>query len=257
MPVSYEPILIVNADDFGCTGEMTDRTMEAFAASRISSATAMVHMDDTVRAAERALEEGLPVGLHLNLTDPFTDPSVPSTVRERQLQVCRQFSPRRWRIRSWSFDPRIRKTVDGTVADQLEQFERSFGGPPTHVDGHKHVQACPNVSLASPLDRVGRMRDALGAWPSLRSTMAAARAARRALAMRRFLRTHYFLDIAQLYRELDRSERANRISLARRTSVEVMAHPGFGHEREALMSDDWAALLDGVRVGSYGDLAAR
>lgn len=35
MPVSYEPILVVNADDFGCTRDMTDRTLDAFDANQI------------------------------------------------------------------------------------------------------------------------------------------------------------------------------------------------------------------------------
>ena len=175
MPISSKPILIVNADDFGWNREATDKTLDAFAANRITGATALVHMEDSDRAAELALEAGLPVGLHLNLTDPFTDPATNATRRARQLLVCEQFSKQRLRIRSWSFDPRIRTNVETAVSDQLERFEELYGQPPTHVDGHNHVHACPNVALAAPLASIAKMRNGLWTWPSVHSGMGAAR----------------------------------------------------------------------------------
>jgi hypothetical protein len=46
-----------------------------------------------------------------------------------------------------------------------------------------------------------------------------------------------------------------RVSLARGASVEVMAHPGFGHELEALRSPAWASAIATLPRGSYRDLA--
>jgi len=253
MPASQVPRLIVNADDFGRNTEATDRTIEVFRAGRITSATAMVHMEDSERAAALALEAGMPVGLHVNLTDPFTATGIPASVRARQRKACRHFSPGRLRLRSWSFDPRIRRDVESAVADQLQRFEELYGGPPSHFDGHKHVHCCPNVVLAAPLRPIGRARNGLRAWPGARGAMGALRAVRRALTYRRLLTTRYFLDIDKLFRDPD--SLAARIGACRETSVEVMAHPGFPHELRALRSPLWGQALEGSPLGSYGDLS--
>jgi chitin disaccharide deacetylase len=253
MPASSKPILIVNADDFGWNREATDRTLEAFAAGRITSATAMVHMEDSDRAAKLALEAKLPVGLHLNLSDPFTGPAASEGQRARQQAVCRLFS-RRPRLRSWTFDPRIRAQVEGAISDQLERFEQLYGQPPTHLDGHNHVHSCPNVALAAALDPIAKVRDGLWTWPSAHTPMGAARALRRALVSRRFLRTRYFLSIVPLHRELDPDERSERLGLSREASLEVMTHPGFPHEHAFHMSSDWGRLMENLPLGSYRDL---
>lgn len=253
MPISDAKILIVNADDFGHDRDATDLTMECFAAGRLSSATAMVHMEDSERSAALAREGGLPTGLHLNFTEPFSSGRVPGEAKERQAQICRALGAR-LRFRSWSFDPRIARLVEDGIRDQLEQFEELFGGPPTHVDGHEHVQVCPNVTRAASL-RVTKLRNALWSWPSERSAMAAARAARRFLTARRFITTRYFLDISQLGLVDGTAHAALRVGLSRSASVEVMCHPAFDHELEALRSPAWTTVLSELPLGSYRDLS--
>lgn len=255
--LSPSPVLIVNADDFGWNVEATDRTIEAFRAGQISSATAMVHMADSERAATLALEAGLPVGLHFNLTNRFDGGDVDAPVRERQLDACRHFSGRRFKLRSWSYDPRIGGDVDAAAADQLQRFEELYGGPPTHFDGHNHVQACPNVVLAKPLRPVGRTRNGLRSWPSATEPMGRLRALRRALTYRHLLTTRYFFDIDKLFRDPTPASLAARVDLAHEASVEVMAHPGFPHELAALRSSLWAQALENAPLGSYRDLAPR
>jgi len=252
MALSGTPILIVNADDFGRDEQATDRTLAAFREGRLSSATAMVNMDDSERAAQLAREAGLPVGLHVNLTDPFTAAEVPAGARERQLLACRLFAGRRFRLRSWSYDPRVQSKVDSAVADQVERFEALFGARPDHLDGHKHVHSCPNVALAAPLKPIRCMRNGLRAWPSGRGVAGTLRALRRVLTYRRFVTTRYFFDIDKLFR--DRDTMAARVGVASETSVEVMVHPGFPHERESLSSRCWANALEGLRLGGFGEL---
>jgi chitin disaccharide deacetylase len=253
MPASRLPRLIVNADDFGWNRHATDRTIEAFAAGRITSTTAMVHMEDSDRAATLGQEAGLPTGLHLNLTDPYTAPSLPEDVRERHLRLCRHFSRDGFRLLTWAYDPRIRHGMAAVIGDQLQGFRDLYGTSPTHVDGHKHIHSCPNVALSAPLAGM-RMRNGLRAAPSARTAMGAMRAARRALTYRGKLTTRYFFDIAELFREMTEEEIAARVGLAGETSVEIMAHPGFAHEREALNSPLWAELLESAPRGGYGDL---
>jgi len=252
MPPSETPLLIVNADDFGWNPDATDRTVECFAAGQITSTTALMHMEDSERAAALGREGGFPIGLHLNLTDPFTGPAVPAPVRERQAAACRIFGDGGLRLRSWTYDPRIATLVDDAIRDQLERFHALFEREPTHADGHNHVQVCPNVVRAPALTGL-KLRNALWSWPSTRTAMGLARGARRELTARRFLTSRYFLDIAELHR-LGPETMEERVSLARGASVEVMAHPGFGHELEALRSPAWAESIASVPRGSYRDL---
>lgn len=251
MPPADTPLLIVNADDFGHDRDATDLTIQCFSAGLLSSATAMTYMEDSERAAELALANGLPLGLHLNFTEPFTGASAPAAVRERQAAACAIFAGANLRRQSWLYDPRIQGQVEDAIRDQLERFRALLGREPTHVDGHNHVQVCPNVVRARALAGF-KLRNALWSWPSTHSAMGLARALRRELTARRHLTTRYFLDIAELHRTGTIEE---RLGLARETSVEVMAHPGFGHELEALRDPVWASTLSSLRLGSYRDLA--
>src|SRR5579863_5715924 len=61
-------LLIINADDWGVNREATDRTLDCVLRKTVSSASAMVFMEDSERAAQLALEAGVDTGLHLNLT---------------------------------------------------------------------------------------------------------------------------------------------------------------------------------------------
>jgi predicted glycoside hydrolase/deacetylase ChbG (UPF0249 family) len=253
MPPSDTQLLIVNADDFGHDREATDLTIACFGAGQISSATTMVRMADSRRAAELALEHDLPSGLHLNFTEPYDGADVPAAERERQLLACRTFGGGGLRLRSWTYDPRISGLVEDAIRDQLERFRTLFGREPTHVDGHNHVQVCPNVSRAKALTGF-KLRNALWSWPSARTAMGIARALRRGLTARRFPTTRYFLDIAELHRPPQPDLRA-RLALADTTSVEVMAHPAFDHELQALRDPGWASALVGLPLGSYRDLA--
>lgn len=252
MPTSDESLLIVNADDLGWEPTMTDLTIEAFGAGRISSATWLAHMADSERAAEVARDHGLPTGLHLNLTDPYTGNDVPATDRDRHRDLCRHFAMgRTLHLRSWTYDPRIQGEVEWALATQLERYHALFGGPPTHVDGHNHVHVCPNVARARSLRGLKR-RNAIYAWPATRTTMGLARAVRRAVTNPRELTTSYLFDIARLDRRPERLQ--TELGHARRTSVEVMAHPGFDHEHEALSSDSWRRTIGALPLGSYADL---
>lgn len=64
--------LIVNADDWGRDRETTDRTLFCLREGAVSSASAMVFMEDSERAAALAKEHGVDAGLHLNLTAPLS-----------------------------------------------------------------------------------------------------------------------------------------------------------------------------------------
>jgi predicted glycoside hydrolase/deacetylase ChbG (UPF0249 family) len=235
----------VNADDLGLDRESTDGILECFVQGRITSATAMVWMADSERAARAAHEAELPVGLHLNLSEPYSSAAAPEPARERQARLASRFSGPWLRLRRWIFDPTARRDVEACISDQLEAFRELYGGDPTHLDGHKHVQVSPNVLMARSLPRGTPLRGALDAGtPAL---AAPARAARRRLHLRRFPSTDYCLDFA---------ERERALELARRASVELVVHPAL-RDREALMSEGWRRALEPLRLGSFADLERR
>lgn len=115
-------ILIVNADDLGLSQGVNEGIARAHEQGIVTSASLMVRGAHAPAAARFArAHPRLGVGLHLDLGE--------------------------WRYRggTWyaeyevvaSDDP---VAVEREVAAQLERFERLIGGPPTHIDGHQHVQ---------------------------------------------------------------------------------------------------------------------
>jgi chitin disaccharide deacetylase len=254
---SHRPLLIVNADDLGYNEPATDAIAECFRAGRITSATAMVYMRDSDRAAEIAREIGLPVGLHVNFTEPFDDPNVPADLRARHLTLVREFGGPSfvYRARRWKYSRRLKDPVSRCIAEQLERFEALYGGPPTHVDGHMHVQVCPNIGLSPAIPAGMKMRNALGMPPLASGPMSRLVAARQRIILRGRLSTEYFLNITDLHPEFLEGGVRKRLGLAERTSVELMAHPGFCHEYTMLMAPEWEEWTAGLKLGSYRELS--
>jgi predicted glycoside hydrolase/deacetylase ChbG (UPF0249 family) len=111
-------LLIVNADDFGCSRGVNRGIVEAHEHGIVTSASLMVNRPAATEAAEYGREHsGLAVGLHVEL--------------------------RRWRVRRrpWSFvwsNGRLRRLVTKDLAAQLDRFRTLMGRDPTHLDSHHH-----------------------------------------------------------------------------------------------------------------------
>lgn len=252
MPVADAPLLIVNADDYGWNRPTTDATLETFREGRIGSATTLMFMQDSERAVELALGAGLPLGLHLNLTDPFDAADVPAEIRARQMRAVRHFGAPAtvWRSRRWLYDPRAAELTAAAVDDQLRRFRELAGREPTHFDGHNHVHLCPEVALALPAGV--KVRTALGIRAGgMRGRLLRAR---QRLTLRDRVTTRHFLNITGLHPEFVAGGPRSLLGLAAETSVEVMAHPGFGHEHALLMAPAWRQWTEGLPVGSYDEL---
>jgi YdjC-like protein len=254
-------LLVVNADDWGGGEATTDAILGTFEAGRITSASAMVHMPDSDRAAEIAKRVGLPVGLHLNLSEPFAAPDVPVAVRDRQQRVAERFAgagpdghPGIAPMRKWLFDPTISAEVDRAIADQVERFTALYGREPTHFDGHNHVDVCPNVFRSGSIPAGGVLRGSLGPFSVERSPAGLLRSARHALRPRRLRSTRYVLHIAKLSLP-DAGPADPRLRLAHESSVEVIGHPDNPDELAALMSPAWERVLGEHRLGSFAELS--
>lgn len=248
-------LLIVNADDLGHDEQATDATIACARDRRITSATAMVYMADSERAAELAGNAPLGVGLHLNLSESFSGDGVPATVRARHERLVARFHDDRPRqLMRWLYDPRIRADVEATIADQWERFETLYGRQPTHVDGHQHVHLSPNVLFARAIPPHTKMRRTVARPGAAARRGGTLRRIRDRLVARRFVSTDYVFDISEVDPRTDPAHAEAKLGLAGSGAVEVMAHPGFDHELERLMAPEWTQALTGFRLGSFADL---
>jgi predicted glycoside hydrolase/deacetylase ChbG (UPF0249 family) len=242
--------LMVNADDWGASLATTDAIARCFDAGGVSAASAMVHMADSARAAELARERRLPVGLHLNLSQAFDGADVPGEVRRRQSLLARRFA--NMRLRRWIYDPTSRARVDRAIADQLEEFERLYGAPPTRLDGHLHVHLSPDVLLSRALPRDVWLRPARTvAVDRAVPLLGRLRRSRERWLRRRFAMSDYFFSIEDIHPQLGGSGLDGALDLALEADVEVMTHPSRPQELGLLLSPDWRRALAERPLGAF------
>ena len=129
--------LIINADDWGRSRETTDRTLECWERGSISSVSAMVFMEDSVRAATLARERGIDAGLHLNFTTPFSGGRYPAMLREHQHRIALRLL--RHRFAQVMFYPELITSFKYVVSAQLDEFRRLYETAPQRLDGHHHI----------------------------------------------------------------------------------------------------------------------
>ncbi|HEX4008869.1 MAG TPA: ChbG/HpnK family deacetylase [Solirubrobacteraceae bacterium] len=247
-------LLVVNADDLGISRQDTDAIFESFAAGAISSATALVWMSDSRRAAERARDGTLPVGLHLNLIEPYTAGDVPDRVADTQRRVVRRL--RGAGSGAYVYHPSWARDFERCIADQLAQFTELYGRPPTHFDGHQHMHLAANAVLARSLGPLVTCRRPVNrTTDESRPAKRAGRALLFAALRSRFRTTRWCLSIRALDPRLSGTQMRVRLGQASHSSVEVMVHPGWEDERQVLQGDAWRDTLAGFRVGSFAELA--
>lgn len=145
-PVTQGRVLIVNADDFGCSDHTVDATIECFEKGVLSSATIMPNMPAFERAAAFAREHPqFSYGLHLCLTDerPVSDPAaIPTLVAP---------DGRFWRTPEF-----FQRALTGRLAardlrrETLAQLARlkARGVTIHHMDAHGHVHKAAIVPYA-------------------------------------------------------------------------------------------------------------
>lgn len=245
-----ESLLIVNADDWGGFRAGTDAIERCFAAGAITSATAMVFMDDSRRAAEIALAGERPTGLHLNVTQPYD--SAPAPARERQLRAIPHF--RRLATRRWLVSPRsaVRRLIRDVIRDQLAEYEALYECAPTHLDSHQHAHVCPDVLMVLP--RALPIRQTLSPLPGRNSLP---REAKRAAMARRFDTTARLWCLRQLHPAFGGSGIGDALARSASCPVEVICHPSFPEELDLLLGDEWLDAMRALPAGDFRDLPRR
>lgn len=244
-------MLIINADDWGRSVGETDAALRCHNAGRITSVSAMVFMADSERAAELAKENGIDAGLHLNFSESFTGKKHSDGLSEYHDRIMRFLRSNKYA--QVFYNPFLRKAFSYSCRAQIEEFQRLFGAPPSHIDGHHHMHLCTNMLLSNLLAPGTKVRRSFSFWPREKSLLNRAyRAMVDYWLSRRYRLTNYFFDLTQCVQE----KRLSRVTaLARSSEVELMTHPVFSLEQEYLMSDAFCEFRRLIKSGgSYAAL---
>lgn len=243
-------MLIVNADDLGRSKAATDAAMVCYAKGRITSTSAMVFMKDSERASEAASGAGVDVGLHVNFSEKFSAGFIPEQLRKAHDQIRRFLSANKYAL--LIFNPLLIRQFEFVFAAQLAEFDRLYGRPPSHLDGHQHLHLATNMLVQRVLPTGAKVRRSFSFRHGERSFMNRwyRSAVDRSLTRRHRVTDHFFSLSDHL--APDRLERV--ISLAREADVELMAHPQRPAEYAFLMSDMYVKTLSQVRLAGYDAL---
>lgn len=243
-------MLIITADDYGKTRQTTDCILEVFLSNRITSASAMVFMEDSERAASLTLRHGLEMGLHLNFTEPFSARNIPLKLREHHSRVESYLTKHKWF--QLIYNPFLADSFNFLFLSQREEFIRLYGRSPDHYNGHHHMHLCANVLASKMMSSGARVRGTftfdLGAKNPFNLLY------RHILAIwisRRFVSTDGFFSIAPVHNH-DRLR--NIISRAAKETIEIEVHPDNVEEMDFLLSDQYQNLVDSVHKGGFRHL---
>lgn len=212
--------LILNADDWGRDRQTTDRTFECVQAKALSSASAMMFMEDSERAAGIGLSHKVDIGLHLNLTTPFSG-AAPAELQEHHRRVSRYLKSSR--LAQIVFHPGLQRSFQYVVAAQVDEFRRLYRRDAERVDGHHHMHLCANVLFGQllPGGTIARRNFSFRAGEKSFVNRLYRRSLDSKLAKRHRL-TDFFYSLPPLE---PRARLAQIFALARQSFVEVETHP--------------------------------
>lgn len=234
--------VIVNADDWGRDVATTDRSLDCVIRGVVSSASAMVFMEDSERAAHLARQHSVDAGLHLNFTMPFSARQCPLRLKEQQERISRflrsnRFSP-------VIYHPGLAASFEYVVKAQQEEYEQLYGAPARRMDGHHHMHLCANIVYQNLLPRGTIVRRNFSLWPGEKIWFN--RLYRRwqdRWLSRRYRLADFFFDLYPL----DPRSRLERIfQLGTRFNVEVETHP--------INNEEYRFLIDGELMRCAGNV---
>ena len=246
-------MLIINADDLGWTAAMTDNSVRCYQEGRISSASILVFMRDSRRAAESAISVGLETGLHLNLDLPFDGPDIPPRLRDRHARIAGYFHRGKWT--QVVYNPFLRKDFAYVFSAQDEEYARLFGRGPAQVDGHQHLHLCMNMVIDHIVPFGSGFRRNYTFQRGEKGIIN--RTYRRLIdrwLVRRYRCTDAFYTIEPVGDDL---RLARIVSRAHDSVVELMVHPGVAAQQDFLMSERFRDLIQAVPKGTYRMLSPR
>jgi len=237
-------LLIINADDWGRNREATDRTLDCVLRKTVSSASAMVFMEDSERAAQLAQEASVDTGLHINLTTRFSATGCPASLTKHHDKVVGYLT--RHRLAQIVYHPGLQGSFRYVISAQLEEYRRLYGENPRRVDGHHHMHLCANVLLGGLLPDGIVARRNFSFLPGQKSTLNRMyRKITDGILARSHRLTDYFFSLPPM-KPANRLERI--VTLARKHVVEVETHPENIAEHEFLAGGEIFAYTGDLSI---------
>lgn len=231
-------MLLVNADDLGCTKDITDGILICYSRKRIHSASAMTFMKDSKRAADLARENQLPIGLHVNFDQHLTSETTSEKLRDHHQVVSDYLKARKWN--QVLYNPFLRNSFDYVFQAQWDEFCRLYGNAPQRLDGHHHMHLCMNMLVSGKIPKGIRIRRNFTFYPGEKDPF---NRLYRYLVDRwlrsRFFCTDFFFSMAPI----DQVKLQRLVLLSKSSDVEIMVHPGVEKEYSFLLSPEWANLI--------------
>ena len=243
-------MIIITADDYGKTRHATDSILQCFSNKRITSASAMVFMEDSERAASLALETDMEMGLHLNFTLPFSADNIPGKLHEHHNKVVSYLA--KHKLAQIVYNPFLTDAFRFVFLSQQEEFARLYGRYPDFYNGHHHMHLCTNLLLSNMIPKGARVRGTFtfdSGEKNLFNRMY--RYFLDIFVSRRFISTDCFFSIVPVQNQ----ERLRNIfNRAAGNTVEIEVHPENAEEIEFLLSDQYRHLMDSVPIGCFSNL---
>lgn len=243
-------MLIINADDFGISQLATERIIECYIQRRITSTSAMVFMVDSQRAAELQKDNRIDVGLHLNFTQELTGCIKNDLFRDYHNHIATFLSSGKYNF--MIYNPNLRKAFKYVFQIQLEEFERLYEMPPSHINGHHHMHLCTNMLVDKIIPSGQKVRRNFSFSKGEKSLLNRLyRSGIDKWLMRRFLTTDYFFSLQELIKN-NRLKKA--VALAESSIVELETHPEIDEEFNWFMNDTSYRLISNIQKGAYQQL---
>lgn len=242
--------IIIKADDFGRDKYTSNNIISCYKKGSITSASAMVFMNDSKRSAEIAQEEKLDVGLHLNFTEKYTGEIASEILLKYHLKIAKFLSMNKYAL--VLYNPTLTKCFDYVFKSQYDEFFKIYNKPPSHIDGHQHMHLCTNMILHKIIPIGSKVRRSFSFTKSEKSIINVLyRIIVDKLLSRRYISTDFFFDISPLS---DVIRLQNIIDLAKTANVELMVHPGRQDEYNYLINSNFFEVIESIKKISYSDI---
>jgi predicted glycoside hydrolase/deacetylase ChbG (UPF0249 family) len=244
-------LLIINADDWGGWQSATDAALACYENGRITSASAMVFMEDSRRAALLAKSVGIDTGLHVNFNQKLTDPDCPEVLMKAHESVRRFL--RCSKYAQLIYNPWIQKQFTMIYGAQRDEYVKLYDREPSHIDGHQHMHLCANALFGEIFPGGAMVRRSFSFWAGEKSILNRYFRFRVYKKLRRrYKTTDYFFSLAQClaYKRLERVA-----AMAKSHVVELMSHPEIAIERNYLMSESWSHQFGSCRLGNFKEVS--
>ena len=143
----------------------------------------------------------------------------------------------------------IQRQVEYCFDAQCEEFERLYGKPPTHIDGHHHIHLCSNLMFGTIIPSGTKIRRNFSFSKGEKGIVNRTyRGLIDRIIENRFLSTDFFY---KLNRHVKKSEILEKLSHTSDSCVEFMVHPGMPEEYAFIMSDKYKEIIQNAAMGSY------